>query len=101
MTARGLTCALAAVVTAALGLPAVASAAEGDYVVVLRDTADTDAVVGGLERAQGFRASQRYGAALHRFACTCRTHSVTASSRTPRSPPSCPTCPCRPPGSRR
>ena len=68
MTARGLACALAAVVAAGLGLPAAASAAEGDYVVVLRDTADTDAVVGSLERAQGFRASQRYGAALHGFA---------------------------------
>src|SRR6185295_4521889 len=68
VTARGLACALAAVVAAGLGLPAVASAAEGDYVVALRDTADTDAVVGGLERAQGFRASQRYGAALHGFA---------------------------------
>jgi len=68
VTARGLACALAAVVAAGLGLPAVASAADGDYVVALRDTADTDAVVGGLERAQGFRASQRYGAALHGFA---------------------------------
>ena len=68
MTVRRLACALAAVVGAGLGLPAAASAAEGDYVVVLRDTADTDAVVGSLERAQGFRASQRYGAAIRGFA---------------------------------
>ena len=68
MTVRGLACALAAAVGAGLGLPAAASAAEGDYVVVLRDTAETDAVVGSLERAQGFRASQRYDAAIRGFA---------------------------------